>query len=437
MKDRQKLEAHTLIEYEIKHQILRKEQEDHLNLLKMEEDRDKRDFYRQKKLKDLEDRKKELFFNLKEVNELIESQNTFNDPKDIDRALYFGMHPEDAKDMLEHIIQQINDEISRINNEEGEEKKRKNDTKLKQLDLEKKHKEFHEKSFKNYMDQYKNSFEIRKLAEIKEKKRLESIETKRLLKIKEHEKSMLVHKKRFEENNLKLEEKLKKESEITSKKLIASNENRKQLEELRKIALKKKVETHLKKQGEIKTFLEKHQEIDDLKYIQLKRKMQELEKKKTLFDQIKDNEIKERIMDINIKSNKTKQSRELIKQEIAKEGEFTMKKIHNFFNKSSKKKELIEREQMFKCEINEQKRNVVELKNKRNDVIREIERKKALGKIHEDCKKSEDFKTQKIINSNKKRILAIELSNQRKLTLDKLDELLNKYKEISVRLKFL
>ena len=53
IKERQKLEAHTIIEYEIKQQILRKDQEDHLNILRLEEERNKRDFYREKKLKDL------------------------------------------------------------------------------------------------------------------------------------------------------------------------------------------------------------------------------------------------------------------------------------------------------------------------------------------------------------------------------------------------
>jgi hypothetical protein len=44
---------------------------------------------------------------------------------------------------------------------------------------------------------------------------------------------------------------------------------------------------------------------------------------------------------------------------------------------------------------------------------------------------------QKIINNDKKRILSIECSNQRKFTLEKLDDLINKYKHINVNLIFL
>ena len=347
------------------------------------------------------------------------------------------MAPEDAKDLIEHNIGQIEDEINRINMEEGEEKKRKKETKFKEAELFKKYKDFQDKSFKNYMSKYRKSFEIRKLEEIKEKERLDILEEKRLQKIKENDKTMYLHKKRFEETNNKMEEKLKKESEAIAKKLIISNENRIQHEESRKIALKKKVEIHLQKQIEIKNFLARHKENDEIKHIQLKRKMKEIEKQKQLFDKQKDNEIKERIKELNIKSIKTKESREQIQNEITKENHFTMLRIKNFVNKYDRKKEEIERENMFNCEKHEQKRNEVELKIKRNENVKEIERRKALEKIFEDYKKSEDFKSQKIVNSNKKRIISIELSNQRKNTLDKLDALINKYKEISVKNYFL
>jgi len=432
-----------VIEFEIKQQILRKEQEDHLNMLRLEEEKDRRDFYRTKKIKDLEERKKELQINLIEVNEIISKEKNKVTEKDIDKSKeneipqYFGMAPEDAKDLIENNIGQIEDEIKRINMEEGEEKKRKKETKFKEAELFKKYKDFQDKSFKNYMSKYRKSFEIRKLEEIKEKERLDILEEKRLQKIKENDKTMYLHKKRFEETNNKMEEKLKKESEAIAKKLIISNENRIQHEESRKIALKKKVEIHLQKQIEIKNFLARHKENDEIKHIQLKRKMKEIEKQKQLFDKQKDNEIKERIKELNIKSIKTKESREQIQNEITKENHFTMLRIKNFVNKYDRKKEEIERENMFNCEKHEQKRNEVELKIKRNENVKEIERRKALEKIFEDYKKSEDFKSQKIVNSNKKRIISIELSNQRKNTLDKLDALINKYKEISVKNYFL
>ena len=65
----------------------------------------------------------------------------------------------------------------------------------------------------------------------------------------------------------------------------------------------------------------------------------------------------------------------------------------------------------------------VELKNKRNEYLKEIERQKAIENIQELYKKSEIFMDQKNVLAEKKRILAIEYSNKRKDVLDKLENL--------------
>jgi hypothetical protein len=463
MKERQRLEAHTIIEFEIKQQILRKEQEDHLNMLKSEDkdkekkDKTQRDFFRHKKIEDLLERKKELEINLEEVNELIsneyykeqekEKENNYNynnennqygnnDNENYveEKVQYFGMPLEEAKDLIENNMALIDEEINKINLEENEEKKRKNQTKSKEELLCKKHKDFHEQSLKNYMEEYKKSYEIRQLEEKKKQKRLEILEEKRLQKIKEREKSMDIHKKRFEESNNKLEEKLKKESEAIAYKLSSSKEKRSNYQESQKNLHKNKLESQSQKQIEIKNFIEKLRENDEIKSIQLKAKMREIENHKKLIDKNKEEEIKERINELNTKSLKTKETRLKIDDQNAEENNFTMLRIKNFMNKSNRKKENIEREVMFNNEKNEQKRNSVELKIKRNEYIKEIERKKALEKIYDDYRKFDYFKTQKTIDNNKKRILSIECSNQRRNTLEKLEDLINKYKQINVKL---
>ena len=134
MKEKQRLEAHTIIEYEIKQQILRKEQEDHLNMERFDEEKDKKDFIRHKKLKDLEERKKELILNIDEANEIIEREKYEDkEEKEKEKCLYFGMTPEDAIDLIEHTIRQIEEEISRIQQEELEERNRKKQTKAKEF----------------------------------------------------------------------------------------------------------------------------------------------------------------------------------------------------------------------------------------------------------------------------------------------------------------
>jgi hypothetical protein len=292
--------------------------------------------------------------------------------------------------------------------------------------------EFQDKVLKDYMNEYKKSHENRKLEEKKEKERLEILEVKRMQKINENEKRLSIHKKRFEDNNYKMEEKLKNESEAITKKLISSEENRINYEETKKIAMKKKVELHMQKQNEIKNFLEKHTENDQLKDITLKIKMKERENQKKINDKNKEREIKEKINELKVKSINTQNSRIKIQDKILKENNFTMMRMANIINNSIKKKEDIDRKKMFNCEKNEQKRNDVEFNIKRNENKREIEKNKALVEIFEKSKKFDDFKSQKIINSDKKRILSIEFSNIRKNTLEKLEDLINKYKEITV-----
>jgi hypothetical protein len=448
MKDRQKLEAHTIIEFEIKQQILRKEQEDHINKHKLDKEKDIRDFIRNKKIQDLKDRKIELKINLREIMDIIkiennkEKENQENqeiqekqeneEKEEKEKALYYGMALEDAKEFIEYNIIQIEEEINKINLEEIDEKKRKNETKLKENENFKKNKEYHDKAIKDYMNEYKKSYELRKLNEKKEKERLEILEKKRLQKIKENEIINYLHKKRYEESNNKIQEKLKKEFQVISRKLISSKENRLNYQETKKIAMKKKVELHMQKQMEIKNFLEKHIENDQLKDIQLKIKMKEKENQKKINDYNREREIKEKLNELNYKSLKTQESRNKIQDEIFKENDSTMNRMKNIINKSNKNRENIEKEKMFNYEKNFQKRNDVELNIKRNENKKEIERKKALENIFEKHKKFEDLISQKIINSDKKRILSIEFSNERKNTLEKLDDFINRYKEINV-----
>jgi hypothetical protein len=126
MKERQKLEARSIIEFEIKQQILRKEQKDHTNKVRLDKEKDIRDLIRHKKKQDLKDRKKELESNLKEAMDIINPEN--NKEKENEekvKKFYFGMAPEDAKDLIEYNITQIDQEINKINKEEDEDNKRK------------------------------------------------------------------------------------------------------------------------------------------------------------------------------------------------------------------------------------------------------------------------------------------------------------------------
>jgi len=443
--ERQKLEAHKIVEFEIKQQILRKEHEEHINKEKFIDDNKNQNYVKEMKLKDLEENKKELEINIKEAKEIIinrekdkDKENNKDKNKDLEKYLYYGMSPEDAIELIKNTIKHIDEEINKIKEEILDEKRRKNLIKLKEKEMNEKHLNFQKKYEKEYMEEYKKSHEIRKLEEIKEQNRQNILEKKRIKKVKEHEKSMDIHKKRFEENNIKIEEKLKKDHEEAAKKLLLNKENREHFEDLRNIAMKKKVGIHLKRQEEIKIRIEKIKEEDESKKEKKsKKKMAEMEKHKKIFDQEKENKLKEKNLELQQKSLKIIEIGKLRQEEINQKAILTMYKIQSFFDKSERKRESIERENMYNNERLQKKRFDVESKNKRIDYLKEIERQRAIENIQESYKKSEIFLDQKNFLSQKKKILSIEYSNKRKDALDKFEKYMAKYREVNVMINIL
>ena len=164
-----------------------------------------------------------------------------------------------------------------------------------------------------------------------------------------------------------------------------------------------------------------------------KRKMEENEKQKKILDKEKENKIREMNLEIQAKSIKTEHIRNLIEQEIITKNNLTMYKIENFYYKSQKKKEHSERDLMRSSENLVKKKMNADLKNKINDKLREMERQRAMETIKENNAKAENFLETKNYLSQQKKILSIELSNDRQKKLEELEILMRKYKEITVK----
>ncbi len=455
IKAKHKLEAHNLIEYEMKQQILRKDQEEKLLGEKQEEEIRKKDAIRRKKIRDLENRKKDLLekqallykqSNNKEkidhaiVNdkdeklEKIKAEESKNiEEENInDQNFFYGLNKEEAFEYIDLLVIQIDEEISRIQQEQLEEVLKKKQFAIREAENKRKLEEFNLNLEKASRKERRDAQERKKILEQKEKERLESIEKKRIKKIKENEKMKKLHQIRFEKTQIKLEEKNQKELENINKKQLMSEEKRNQLEELRSIELKKKVMMHLQKQDEIQKFMEKNKEIEEMKFFEFFKKMDDIEKNKKFVDKQRDEEIKNRILELKMKSVKTLQSRIQLEKQDDKKREIAADRINIYYHKSQKKKEEKEREQMFINEKHTLKRNDWEQKVKRIENIKEVERLIEKEKIGEIYKKLEEFQDMKLSISNKKRILSIETANQRKIALNKFDNFMNKNKEITV-----
>ena len=95
-------------------------------------------------------------------------------------------------------------------------------------------------------------------------------------------------------------------------------------------------------------------------------------------------------MELQVKAIKTMELRKLRQMQINKEATWIMYKIESFFYKSQRKKESNERELMLSSEKLQKKKMDVELKNKRNEYLKEIERQKAIENIKQELAKQEN-----------------------------------------------
>jgi len=496
IKARHRLEAHNLIEFEIKQQILRKEHEIMQHKDKEVIEYEKRYAIRRKKLGDLEERKSDLLKskddinkklqkdfntekkkeeisnnsqgkniqnkseseknNLEEINgkekdqsqteekSIIQKEDlsdinneqkiTANDNlKEFPTFIYAGVTKEEALEYIEESVKQINDEINRLHQEEIAENVKRSKFSKRDAENKRKIEEFQINCEKIYEEERRKASERKQFMELKEKDRLENLEKKRIQRVKDNEKHKKMHQIRFDNTQSKFEEKMKNQSELFTRKLIMSEEKRNQLEELRSIALKKKELLHLQKLDEIQRFFQKNKELEMIRSFEFQRKMEDIDRNKQMVDKNREDEIKIRTLDLKMKSHNSLQSRIKLGKEEEKKNEFVVYRINNFYYKSQKKKEESEREHMFKNESNTLKRNVVEQKIRRIEKVKEVQRLLEKEKIEEVSKKFANFHNQKLLSLNKKRLLAIEIANQRKNTLDKFDDFMNRNKDITVK----
>ncbi len=364
------------------------------------------------------------------INHNIEKHNNTNN---LAKSPEFrGVSKAEALEYIEQSLKQTIDEINRVHQEELEENMKKKQFARREAEGRRKQEEHKQNCEKAYAEERQKALERKKLMELREKERIEQMEKTRIQKIKENEKLKKMHQIRFENTQCKMDQKLKSQFDFFKKKQLMSEEKRSQIEALREIALKKKILLHSQKQEEIQKFFDKNKEEDEIKFFEFQKKMDDIEINKKNVDEKRQEEIRIRISELKLKSLKSGESRSiLVKQEEIK-GENAIFRINKHYLQTQKIKEEKEREIMFWSEKNCMKRSETELKIKRIKNVKEIERLVEKEKIEEKSKTLEEFHDHKLLLANKKRVLAIEIANSRKMTLEKLDEFMNRNKDITV-----
>lgn len=276
---------------------------------------------------------------------------------------------------------------------------------------------------KQWIEERIKAEEKKRKFEEKEKERLEIVERKRLEKIKENDQIRNLHKRRYQNEKQKLEEKLRIEADLMLNKQLKSDLKRQKLDDLRKMSFKKKAEEAFKRMEEIQRFFDTEKQKDEIKSNQLEKKLMNIENHKKLVDKLKEEEIKQKINELKIKEQKSGQVRELKEKNDNQKRESVVEKINEVSFKVKIQKEVKEKELMFKSEKNSLKRSETMMNVRRIENAKEYENFKNREKIEEKYFKTNTFKEQKSIIMTQKRFLSIDTSNKRQIILSQFEDL--------------
>lgn len=291
------------------------------------------------------------------------------------------------------------------------------------LELKKKVDEYHDQQEKEYWEEKLKAEERMLKLKDKEKERLDQLEKKRVEKIKVNESLKMLHKFRLENEIQKNLERAKKSTEKMDKRLIKSEIKRQQLEELRNLGFKKKGEEELKKQEEIQKFFQREREKEEIRNIQLDKKLLEYETQKKVMDKLREEEIKQRMNELKIKERKTVEAREIKEKFDEEKRDNVVIKINEVFYKFKLHKELKERDHMLKNELNILKRSETLMKIKRIENVKEYEMSRLREIIDDKYKRSQSFQERRSLIFDNKRLISIDTSNKRQLINSKFEKL--------------
>jgi hypothetical protein len=407
IKQRQKMEIKTMIEFEINQAIIKKNNDDKIDCQKIKEKQFKLELF--KKQKEHEE------FKQKKLNE-----KKFMIRKEIEDQL------RKTKDYLIEEQKKLLEEIEKDKQKKFFKIKKAEETKMKSFS----YKLYSEKLIKN---EQQNLIERQKIEEEKEKIRKEQEDREKL----EHQKEVERIRREFiirlqntrkeqENQNMQLKEQY-------ANKQIYNEQKKIKFEKLRELALKQHKDKIMKKNDEVYNNMQKNR-LDDLKKIENYNRKEEL-------NEIKAYEKKNSIMLLNReKSLKIREKDEKVNEhKIENEMEYKKKvnEILDKIDKTEKKviqtKNSFEREMMFRQEKSTLKKmEKLKIIKRINNVV-EYEKEQIASQLREKNEVLEMLKTQKMRVNDKRKDFSEHLLKQKQEVMVKFDLMMKKNKGISVR----
>ena len=263
------------------------------------------------------------------------------------------------------------------------------------------------------MDEKKNKLEER------EKARIESLEKKRIVKVKENEKMRETHKVRYRLEKEKVADRIQRENELLQEKQNRNTRKRDYLEKLRKMVFKKKGDDLNKKFEDIQKYFSIEKQKEEKKNNELEKKMNDLELHKKIIERNRERDLQAKLEELKKKDQKTVVRREIkVKNDNVKRESISMK-LNEINEKVKDLKEKNERDLMFRSERNSLKRNDTLLNVKRIENVKEFNLMTQKQDIDEKYKKFMEFKEHKSTVNSQKRNLSVETSMKRSSFLNK------------------
>jgi hypothetical protein len=400
LKKKQEMELLSMVQNELRAELIRKENEEKLKRQKEKEEKFKQELAAIRKEEEEKKRQKE-----REREEYLKREEDERKIKDQQRYV---------------------EEQRKLKEEQEKEKQRLKEQRLKQEDEKRKQDEY-KKQIEAMLEETKRKAEIRqKELDEKEQIRKEQLERKKIhLMMINAEKSQ--RKKQKIENNLKnLDEKINQQKNEFLEKQTRNEIKKQQFEKLREIAFRDKQMQALKRSEEIKKVIEKTREMEKMKIVAYNEKQKFIQIKKEELELIQRDEIKNKLERQQMRESKIKQTLQMNEELENNKKSVILQKIE--FKEFRRKETSVMRERDFmeKSEINTRKRLEKEENIRRIANMQEEERRRTFQRLNEKNQRLDEFIFQKSMIAGKKREIQDEISRKKQEYVERFDKIFRK-----------
>jgi hypothetical protein len=394
------MEILSMIQYELKMELIRKENEEKIKKQKEKQDKIKHELEMNRKLE--EEKKRQIERERQEASVKQENERKLRDQ---------------AKFM---------EEQKRMKLEQENEKKRLKELRVNQEEEKKKQEEYR-KQIEFILEENMKKAEIKQKAlEEKDMIRKEFLERKKIETSLMNEEKVRKKKMQIETNMKNLDDKINEQKNIYLEKQHMNDIKKQQFEELRNIAFKEKKSQAEKRSIEIKKVIQRNEEKSKNKIDQYHEKQKIIQIKKDELDLIKKEEIKAKLEKQHNRDEKIKKTIVINNElENAKKSQI-LRKIQIKEERLNQMNEMKERDLMEKSEISVRKKLEKEQNMRRISQMKEEEREKTLERLNEKSQRLDEFKLQKSLIADKKREIQEEINRKKQQYIEEFDKIFKK-----------